>query len=67
VIRRHLTTLGDEVVAKLREADEAASIVHDHLCGLNGVSPADCEDAIWRIHNTLRPLIDPSGGEWLRV
>lgn len=61
------TVMSDEVVAKLREADEATSVVHDYLCGLNDVSPSDCEAAIWHVHNTLRRLIDPSGEEWISV
>ncbi len=64
---RKAPPLSEEIVAKLREADEATSVVHDYLCGLKDVSPADCEAAIWKIHNTLRPLIDPSGEEWILV
>lgn len=51
----------------LREADEAASVAHDYVWGLNNVTEQRADEAIWTIHNTLRPLIDPSGKEWIRV
>lgn len=42
----------------LRKADEAASVVHDFIYGLNGVTKKQANDAIWAIHEVLRPLIE---------
>jgi hypothetical protein len=41
----------------LREADQAASVVHDFVYGLNGVTKEQASVACWTIHNALRPLI----------
>lgn len=41
----------------LREADAAASVAHDFVFGLNGVTKEEAGDAIWRVHHALRPLI----------
>ena len=45
-------------VPTLREADEAASVAHDFIFGLNGVTKEEASVAIWTIHNALRPLLD---------
>jgi hypothetical protein len=44
---------------RLEEADEAASVAHDFIWGLNGVTQQQASDAIWVIHNVLRPLSEP--------
>jgi hypothetical protein len=38
-------------------ADEAASVAHDFIWSKNGVTQKQASDAIWTIHNVLRPLI----------
>lgn len=38
-------------------ADKAASVAHDFIHGLNGVTKAQADAAIWTIHEVLRPLI----------
>lgn len=42
----------------LRAADDAASIAHDFIWHPNGVTKQEASDAIWRIHNILRPLFE---------
>lgn len=42
-------------VRDLVACDEAASVAHDFIWGKNGVSKQKASDAIWRIHNALRP------------
>lgn len=44
--------------AILREADNAASVAHDFIYDRNGVTKQEASDAIWRIHNALRPLFE---------
>lgn len=39
-----------------RAADEAASIAHDFVYGLKGVTQEQASAAIWQIHSLLRPL-----------
>lgn len=48
----------------LRTADAAASVAHDFIWNRNGVTKEQASDAIWTIHNTLRPLFedDPEPG-----
>jgi hypothetical protein len=46
------------VTEELRAVDEAASLVHDYIWGKNGVTKEQANDAIWKIHNTLRPLFE---------
>jgi len=47
-----------EVVEKLRAADHAASVAHDFIHGLNGVTKEQADAAIWEIHGVLRPLFE---------
>jgi hypothetical protein len=35
----------------------AASVAHDFIHGLNGVTQKQASDAIWTIHQVLRPLL----------
>ena len=49
-----------DVTEKLRAADEAASVAHDFIHGLGGVTADQASAAIWMIHNTLRPLFEES-------
>jgi hypothetical protein len=51
------TTPPGSLRAALRRADEAASCAHDFVYDLNGVTKQQASDAIWLIHNELRPLI----------
>ena len=44
-------------------ADQAASVAHDFIWGKNGVTQQEASDAIWRIHNALRPLIVLDGDD----
>ena len=46
-------------LTKLREADEAASVAHDYIWPQSEgqVTKAEASDAIWRIHELLRPMI----------
>lgn len=48
----------------LRQADAAASVAHDFIWGRNGVTKEQASDAIWAVHNALRPLFedDPEPG-----
>lgn len=48
-------------------ADEAASVAHDFIWGKNEVTQQEASDAIWTIHNALRPLIAPRTCESCRV
>lgn len=41
----------------IRRADAAASTAHDFIYGKNGVTKKQASDAIWTIHNALRPLL----------
>lgn len=54
--------------AEVRDAlvivEESASIIHDYLYGLGGVDRDRADEEIWRIHHTVRPLIDPTGETW---
>jgi hypothetical protein len=45
----------------IRAADEAASEVHDYIWSKNGLTLEQANDAIWTIHNVLRPLIAAEG------
>jgi len=47
-------------MAVLREADEAASVAHDYIWPQQkgAVTKEEASDAIWRIHDILRPLIE---------
>jgi hypothetical protein len=54
----------DDRPSYFREADDAASVAHDFIHGLNGVTKEQADAAIWTIHNTLRPIIDPTGATW---
>jgi predicted CoA-binding protein len=47
-----------DVIEKLRAADEAASVAHDFIHGMNGVTWEQASFAIWTIHNNLRPLFE---------
>lgn len=44
-----------EPVRDLVACDRAASVAHDFIWGKNGVTQKQASDAIWRIHNALRP------------
>lgn len=46
-----------ERYASFLDADHAASVAHDFIHGLNGVTQEQASAAIWTIHETLRPLI----------
>ena len=46
------------VTEQLRAADEAASVAHDFIHGLSGVTKEQASAAIWAIHNALRPLFE---------
>jgi hypothetical protein len=48
----------ETIRAALTEADQAASVAHDFIFGLNDVTQEEASAAIWRIHNALRPLPD---------
>lgn len=41
----------------LHQAEHAASIAHDYIWGENGVTQQQASDAIWTIHNAIRPMI----------
>lgn len=49
-----------DVTQTLRAADEAASVAHDFVHGKNGVTREQASEAIWTIHNALRPLFEMS-------
>jgi hypothetical protein len=42
-------------VGDLAACDKAASVAHDFIWGKNGVTKQQASDAIWLIHNALRP------------
>jgi hypothetical protein len=46
--------------AAMREADAAASVAHDYIYGdeHGTVTMDEANEAIWRIHNALRPLLN---------
>lgn len=46
---------------RARIADRAASVVHDFIYGKNGVTKKQANDAIWEIHNMLRPMFGEQG------
>ena len=47
-----------ELETILRRADAAASVAHDFIWNRNGVTQREASDAIWLVHNALRPLIE---------
>lgn len=47
-----------ELARLLRVADDAASVAHDFIYERNGVTKQEASDAIWCIHNSLRPLFE---------
>ena len=54
----------EELEELLRAADAAASVAHDFIYDRNGVTREQASEAIWLIHNALRPLFedDPEPG-----
>lgn len=48
---------------RARRADAAASVVHDFIYGRNGVTKKEANEAIWTIHDMLRPLCGDQGGD----
>jgi hypothetical protein len=58
-------TVGKTEHRQLVEAEAAASVAHDYIWGENGVTQQQASDAIWTIHNALRPLLAlmPEPGE----
>lgn len=64
------------LIAALQVADEAASVAHDFIHGLKGVTAEEASAAIWRIHQALRPILGepshppeqrPNAGNKIRV
>jgi 1,2-phenylacetyl-CoA epoxidase PaaB subunit len=57
----------EALVTLLRAADDAASVAHDFIYGRNDVTQRQAGDAIWAVHNALRPLFeaDPEPSERL--
>ena len=53
----------EAVYLSLLEADHAASVAHDFIFGLKGVTQEQASEAIWTIHNALRPLIVLDGDD----
>lgn len=51
-----MSELSAERIDAIRKADEAASVAHDFIWGENGVTKWQASDAIWQIHNALRPF-----------
>ena len=51
--------VSEDVCDAIRRADEAASVFHDYICHphIQGADKRAANDAIWTIHNSLRPLI----------
>lgn len=46
---------------RARRADAAASVVHDFIYGRNGVTKKEANEAVWAIHDMLRPLYGEQG------
>ena len=42
-------------VRDLAACDKAASVAHDFIWDKNGVTQKQASDAIWQIHNAIRP------------
>ena len=57
--------LPPDVLAKVRAADEAASIAHDYIAASTyvgrGPTRKDAGAAIWHIHDALRPFLAAAG------
>lgn len=49
--------------AAFLKADQAASVAHDFIYGKNDVTQKEASDAIWVIHETLRPYIVLDGDD----
>lgn len=50
--------MDEALVTLLRSSDDAASVAHDFIYGRNDVTQQQASDAIWLIHNALRPLFE---------
>jgi hypothetical protein len=63
--RESLFTARDDagVYHSFLAADEAASVAHDFIWGLNGVTKEQASDAIHTVHAALRPFIVLEGDD----